>query len=374
MIVLVGFTLFALLVITLTMIANVLIFPRLKTAHSDTMPHVSILIPARNESAIIAHTLNALLNQTYPHYDITILDDHSEDDTASIAEAIAHQNERLRVIIGQPLPTGWMGKSWACHQLAQQATGDVLIFTDADVYWQPEALASLIAQMQTTQADLLSIWPTQTTLTWAERLTVPLIAMVILGYLPLVMVHRSPFAIFGAANGQCMAWQRSAYMRIGGHKAVANNVLEDVTLARLVKQAGLRLRMSDGNQFIGCRMYDGWPAVRDGFAKNILAGYGSAFALALATVFHITVFLSPYIWLLWAQWRPYALLAIALGMGLRALSAAFTHQRVLDSLLMPVSVLLMTRIALQAFWWHFTGGPRWKGRLIQQSTQGAHHG
>ena len=132
--------------------------------------------------------------------------------------------------------------------------------------------------------------------------------------------------------------------------------------------------MADGNGLVTCRMYDSWPAVRDGFAKNILAGYGSAVALVLATIFHWAVFLLPYVWLFDANLRLYGLLAIGLAFGIRALSAAATHQRIRDSLLMPVSVLLMTRISVQALRWHVSGGPRWKGRVIQQQTGSAHHG
>ena len=368
------FVLVALCIIALTTISNVLLFKRLRHKAPTQAPHVHVLIPARNEAAVISQTISALLQQTYPNYSVTLLDDHSEDGTADIAQKASKGDARLRIIKGADLPAGWMGKSWACHQLAQQAEGDFLLFTDADVHWQPQGLAAVMGMMQQTEADLLSVWPTQQTVTWGERLTVPLIAMVIMGYLLIVMTHYAPLAIFGAANGQCMLWRRSAYDKIGGHEAVANNVLDDVSQARLVKQADLRLRMADGNGLVQCRMYDSWPAVRDGFAKNILAGYGSAAALVLATIFHWVVFLLPYVWLFDVNLRLYGLLAIAMAFGIRALSAAATHQRIRDSLLMPVSVLLMTRISVQALRWNVSGGPRWKGRVIQQQTGNAHHG
>lgn len=368
------FVLVALCIIALTTISNVQLFKRLRPETPAKTPHVQVLIPARNEAAVIGQMITALLQQTYPNYSVTLLDDHSEDGTADIAHKAAKGDARLTIIKGSDLLAGWMGKSWACHQLAQQAEGDFLLFTDADVHWQPQGLAAVMGMMQQTGADLLSVWPTQQTVTWGERLTVPLIAMVIMGYLPIVMTHYARLAIFGAANGQCMLWRRSAYDKIGGHEAVANNVLDDVSQARLVKQAGLRLRMADGNGLVQCRMYDSWPAVRDGFAKNILAGYGSATALVLATIFHWIVFLLPYVWLLDDALRPYGLLAIGLAFGIRALSAAATQQRIMDSLLMPVSVLLLTRISVQAIWWHVNGGPRWKGRVIQQQVGNAPHG
>jgi len=361
------FVLSALLVVALTSILNALVFPRIRPALPSEQASVSILIPARNEADVIGKTVSTLLSQTHRNFELIILDDNSEDGTGDVACAAGAGDPRLRVIHGKTLPPNWAGKSWACHQLSQEASHALLLFTDADVHWHPDALSGLLAMRNHTNADLLTVWPTQKTQTWAERLVVPLMGFAILGYLPVVMTHHSPFTIFAAANGQCMLWHRNAYERVGGHGRVANSVLDDVTLARAAKRAGLRLRMADGNTHVSCRMYTGWPQVRDGFAKNILAGYGSAAALLVATVFHLLVFIVPWIWLLIPGWQIWGLAAIALGILIRALTAAVTQQRILDSLLLPISVLLMTRIAIQAMIWHYTGGPRWKGRVIDPS-------
>jgi chlorobactene glucosyltransferase len=341
---------------------------RLTVQQPSARPFVSILIPARNEAAVIGQTVAALTQQTYPHFELLILDDQSTDGTSSIARAAGDQ--RTRILTGRPLPSGWAGKNWACWQLAQEARGELLLFTDADTRWQPDALAALLSHQQTTNADLLTAWPTQITHTWAERLIVPLMSFVIMAYLPIVMTHHGPFVIFGAANGQCMLWRRAAYQRVGGHRAVAPSVLDDVNLARAVKRHGLRLRMADANGLIACRMYDSWRAVRDGFAKNILAGYGSSvLLLLLGALLHFGLYLLPWGLLLSPEWRAWGLAMIALGISARALSAAYSRQRVLDALLLPVSVLLMQRIALHALYWHFTGGPRWKGRTLPQTKE-----
>ena len=239
--------------------------------------------------------------------------------------------------------------------------------------WQRGSLNALIAEFLRTRADLLTIWPTQITGSWPERLTVPLISLVVLGYLPIWAVHHIPVSIFGAANGQCMAWRRDAYFRMGGHEAVRQTVLEDVTLARRVKSLGLRLRMADGGGLIVCRMYSDWPSVRRGFAKNILAGFGGVFPLLASALFHWLLFLFPLGLLIFALlpqsgYSPYTLDAALLllhGVIIRAVSAAWTGQRIADALLMPVSVLLMTVITGQALLWHFKfGGPQWKGRIV----------
>lgn len=359
-------------------IVNALTFPKLTaslklpSSRSTPWPAVSILIPARNEAAIISQTVTRLLAQTYPNFELIVLDDHSQDATAEIARTAGCGDSRLRVIASQPLPADWLGKNWACHQLAQQAAGEWLIFVDADGIWEPAALTSMVTAIEQTRADVLTVWPTQHSQSWAERLVVSLLALAIIGYLPLLLVHHTPWPALAAANGQCLAFRRAAYRLIGGHAAVRREVLEDVVLARRVKAHRLRLRMVDGNRLIGCRMYQNWAGVRDGFAKNILAGYGNhPLLLILATLFHLLIFVMPWVWLAWGWWGgvPYwpawPLLLVGLGVGLRALTAAVTHQRVTDAALLPLSVLLMTRIAGQSIWWRWRfGGPYWKGRTL----------
>ncbi len=361
------FVAIALVMIGLITLSNVLIFPRLQE-HSvqslSSLPRVTVMIPARNEARVIANTITRMLAQDYPNFSVILLDDNSDDGTATIARQSSQGDTRLSIMNGQPLPDGWMGKNWACHQMAQRAQGEILVFTDADTRWEPSALRAIIADSTAKHADLYSIWPTQETHTWAERLCVPLMAMVVVGYLPIIGTHYVPLGAFGAANGQCMVWRKRAYDKIGGHKAVHDNVLEDVTMAKMVKAQGLRLRMSDGAGLVNCRMYTDWQAVRDGYAKNILAGYGSAPALMAGTVFHWSIFLFPFVLLLTGE-PLIALLLILLGIIIRALTAVFTRQRAIDAILMPLSVLLMTRITMQALYWHYRfGGPLWKGRRV----------
>ncbi len=347
-------------------------FPKLRPSAAPARQRVSFLVPARNEAAVIGQTVCALLSQATIDLEVLILDDHSTDGTGALAQIAANGDPRLRVLPGSDLPPGWLGKNWACQQLAQAAQGEILIFTDADVRWSPVALGALLAEMERTHADLLTIWPTQTTLSWGERLVVPLMAMVVHAYLPILFVHHSPLALFAAANGQSIAFRRAAYAAVGGHEAVRANVLEDVTLARLAKARGLRLRMAEGNHLIGCRMYRSWGEVRDGYAKNILKGYGSAAGLIASTLFHWVVFLGPWIALIagavgmavpgWPWWP----LGLALwGIALRGLTAIHSQQRAADAIFLPISVMLMTRIAFQSLWWQWRyGGPVWKGRIV----------
>lgn len=380
-----GFVSIALVVMGITAVSNFFLFPRLRLRPlPDNPPLVSLLIPARNEAAVIAGAVSRLLAQTYPNFELILLDDNSQDGTAELAQEAAGDDPRFRLMRGRPLPDGWLGKNWACRQLSEAARGEILIFSDADVIWRPDALAAVVGNQfsvisdqysvisdrypvgQQPDIDLLTVWPTQQTETWPERLVVPTMALAILAYLPVLPVHYTSWPIFAAANGQCMVFRREAYRAVGGHAAARGEIVEDVALARRIKAAGRRLRMVDGNRLIGCRMYGGWQEVRDGFAKNILAGYGNSVPFLLAsTVFHWLVFVFPWIWLA-VTGSLWALALAAGGVILRGATAVFTRQRARDAFFMPLTVLLMTRIAAQSIWQHYRGGPTWKGRVLKR--------
>jgi chlorobactene glucosyltransferase len=382
-----------LFIFALIAILNAFTFPRLTSVfplrHRQSvyesvspLPPLSILIPMRDESAIIAETVRSLLAQDYPNLEILILDDNSTDNSAEIARAAAESprsraerdgDPRLRVIAGKPLPPGWTGKAWACHQLSEQATGEYLLFTDADVRWEAGAVSALMAEARRTNADLLTVWPTQITITWSERLVVPLMAFSILAYLPVLAVHYIPWPVFAAANGQCLLFRRAAYQQIGRHAAIKHQIVDDMAFAYAIKRHRLCLRMADANDLIQTRMYRNWPQVRDGFAKNILAGHGNSVAFLLfSTVFHCWLFILPWFQLASSLLTRHSLLItdycllITASLLTRALTAATSRQRVIDSLFMPVSVFLMTIIAFRSIRWRYTGGPQWKGRIITQ--------
>jgi chlorobactene glucosyltransferase len=377
------FALSVLVVIALVSVLNTLTFPRLgsrKALPTGRSPKVSVLVPARDEAGVIGRTVAAILAQDYPgELELIVLDDNSSDGTAQVALQAAGGDPRLRLVGGAALPPGWAGKNWACHQLAGQAAGELLVFTDADVRWAPGALNAVIRWMDRSRADCFTVWPTQQAVTWSERLVVPMMTFAVLAYLPELCVRFVPWPVFAAANGQFIAFRRAAYERIGGHAAVRASVVEDVSLAWQVKRRGLRLVMSLGDGLISGRMYQSWAQVRRGFAKNILAGHGGSPAFLLfSAVFHWVLFLLPWVALLLQTLKvsetfrvlngvsPEVFLAmIALGIGIRLLTAAATRHRLLDALFLPVSVLLMTVIAAQSLWWHYRyGGPQWKGRRI----------
>jgi chlorobactene glucosyltransferase len=365
-----------LLLVAMWLIAlhNAQAFPRLTSANPPlhALPAVTILVPARNESANIGRVVTDILAQDVDDLHLFVLDDQSDDDTSELACAAAKGDPRFRLLEGDPLPPGWLGKSWACEQLARHATTELMLFSDADVRWRPGALRALLAHAVTTDADLTSVWPTQETVTWSERLVVPMMAFILLAYLPVRWAHSPLMVEAAAANGQVLLFRRRAYQAIGGHRSVAGNVLDDVGLALAIKRAQLRLRMVDGAGLVTCRMYHSCPEVVAGYGKNVVAGHGDSVLLLLTSMLvHLLLFVMPVIWLLvalthgaWGQ-AMWAAALVALGTGLRALTAAGAGLRVRDAWWLPISILFFCAIGLYAVWDRVVhGGPKWKGRRI----------
>ncbi len=351
---------------------NAVTFPRLRNTAPEAFPTVSILIPARNEERTIADTINRILLQNYPDFEVILLDDGSTDNTVVKAQSAARSDERFRVVSGEPLPERWLGKPWACEQLGRHARGDVLVFTDADVIWYPHTLSSIIALRERYAADMLTVWPTQITETWSERLCVPLLALTIIGYLPELCVRYIKHPGCAAAVGQLIVFDRSVYQAIGRHESVRQQLVEDIGLGRRTKACGYRLVEADGAGNIACHMYRGWREVRNGFARTILAGYGgNPWLLVLGWIFHWIVFLVPWFWFAWGfyfdggtMWPTMPVILASAGVLLRAITAAVTRQRIRDAVLMPISVVLMSIIAARSLWWHARGGAPYKGRTV----------
>lgn len=364
---------------------NLTTFPRLRDfACSEPNPasvrSVSVLVPARNEAARISQSVQSLLAQHCVDFELIVLDDNSCDGTCEVATRAGAGDPRFSCVRGAPLPAGWVGKSWACHQLAAMARHDLLLFTDADVTWNDGALAAVVNAYEAKQPGLLTVWPTQRTVSWCERLAVPLMAFAILAYLPEQLVHATPYPAAAAANGQCMVFDRNNYSAVGGHRSVKNTVLEDVVLARSMKRSGKSVWMFDAGGLLLCRMYCGCSEVYYGYAKNILSGHGMSIAALVASAgFHTVVFVLPFIWFIAGVFVPVLgwpfvpLVLYLLGVGVRAITAYISRQRLADSLLMPLSSAFMASIAAYAIYLQVRyGGPLWKGRRVRMARANRH--
>lgn len=341
------------------LLVNTATFPVLSAAKPVRRRRVSLLIPARNEAETLAETLPGILAQGAA--EVVVLDDNSTDETLALLERFAAEHPQLRVIQGKPLPKGWGGKNWACHQLAGAASGELVVFTDADVFWERGALDALLAFAERNDAVYASVWPRQRTKTLFERLTVPLIDLVLLGLLPYPAVRRTRDAAFSAGNGQCMLWTRSAYLQVGGHHAFKAEVLEDVRMGQRAKGKGLKVALALGGELLSTRMYRSAQEAVEGFSKNIVAAHGGRVQLLVSLLFNTLAYTLS--WVL-ALWNPLWLVPAALGTFQRALTCYKTHRSPLEAFLQPFAALPLWWIGLRAL----SGRSyTWKGRVYRDT-------
>jgi len=245
---------------------------------------VSVLIPARDEAASIEKTCRAILASEGVALELVVLDDDSQDDTAAIVERLAAEDPRVRLVAGRPLPSGWCGKQHACSQLAEAAEHTLLLFLDADVTLQPDAIRRTIGFLQTAAVPLVSGFPRQLTGTPVEWLLLPLIQYVLLGFLPLGMSRRSGTPSLAAGCGQLFLTERAAYERAGGHAAIRESLHDGIKLPRAYRRAGLATDVFDAADIAECRMYTRGVDVLSGLSKNATEGMATPQAVMPATV------------------------------------------------------------------------------------------
>ncbi|MGD0467182.1 MAG: glycosyltransferase family 2 protein [Terriglobales bacterium] len=245
-----------------------------------SIPEVSIIVPARNEQASLGDCLKSLTAQTGVSYEIIVVDDGSADRTRQVAQTFAG----VRVISPAPLRANWTGKSNALVAGAKEAHAKWLLFTDADTVHLPGSLARALAEANNERVELLSYSPEQVVVTFAERAVMPVIFAELAAQYPPYKVREQNSGIV-AANGQYILVRRAAYDAVGGHAAVATEILEDVALARLFRNAGQRVHFRYGGDAVRTRMYRNWSQLREGWAKNLALLFPQPERLALQSLF-----------------------------------------------------------------------------------------
>ena len=248
------------------------------TRTSPIVPQVSEIIPARNEDASLGECLESLVSQSGVDFEIIVVDDHSTDRTREIARSFA----KVRVIEARPLPEGWTGKNNAVASGAREARGQWLLFTDADTVHSAGSLARAVAEANQNKADVLSYSPEQITVGFWEMAVLPVVFAELARQYPPSKVS-DPNSPEAAANGQYILIRRETYDAIGGHGAVASEILEDVALARRVKASGYKLRFRY-SESVRTRMYRSFAQLREGWTKNLALLFPSPGWLAMRTI------------------------------------------------------------------------------------------
>ncbi len=354
--------------------ANLVLFRRLPAAAAATgrPAAVSILVPARDEAAGIRACVEAALASEGVELEVIVLDDHSRDGTAGVVRELAARDPRLRLEAAPPLPSGWCGKQHACHVLAARASHDLLLFIDADVHLSPDAAARAAAFVDHTGAALVSGFPRQETASLLETMLIPLIHVILLGYLPVYVMRRRPTdPAFAAGCGQFMLARRDAYGRVGGHGAIRASLHDGITLPRAFRARGFATDIFDATDTAACRMYHGNRACWRGLGKNATEGMASPRAIGLWTALllggHV---LPPVILGILVTTGPHVTTAAALAgaatagvLTMRLAAAARFRQRVPGALLHPLAVLVLVTLQWDALLRRLAGRPAtWKGR------------
>jgi len=291
------FLLFALLLLAANMIQN---FKRMDRRHSlpghEARPLVSVLVPARNEEQNIEACLRSLLGSEYHPIEIIVLDDHSEDRTYEIVRRICTGNPNLRVIRGEELPPRWNGKNWACHQLAQAAKGEWFLFTDADTRHNPGSISTALATALENRSDFVTALPGLINKTWAEKIILPVIHFAFAVLMPYLLADYSGKSRAAVGIGPFMFIRRKHYFACGGFESVKADILDDMALARRVKQCGGGISVIDGSSLVNVRFYTGFRQIWKGFSKNTFQAIGgSPYVLLFLSLACYFLFVYPYI-------------------------------------------------------------------------------
>ncbi len=356
---------------TLMVVRNLPLFQLAAPAANGGEPPVSVLIPARNEQAVIAQAIERVLLNRQMQFEVVVLDDHSTDRTAHIVAELASRDARVRLIQAAELPSDWNGKQYACWQLAQVAQNDRLLFIDADVRLAEDALSRISAEFERAECALLSGFPRQVTVSLAERLLIPMMHFVLLGYLPLDRMRASTQPEFGAGCGQMFFTDKTYYFKAGGHAAIKQSRHDGLQLPRSYRRIGLKTDLFDASDIASVRMYTGWSSVLLGLQKNASEGLANSKLIWIFSLLLLGSGVFPLLTLAHAvfygwPWGGIGLLCVAslLSFVPRALLSARWQQSWLGVFLHPLAVTIFMAVQWIDYLRQIAGWRQipWKGR------------
>lgn len=332
-------------------------------------PTVCVVIPARNEVGTIANCLASVLAQDYPALEVRVVDDRSEDGTRDVAMRIAESDPRVHVLCNDSLPRGWLGKSHALWRATRAVTSDWILFLDADCTLGPTAVRVAIDEAIRRDAGLLTLWPRNRAGGFWEHVLIPLCAGIIALWYGSDRVN-APDSKRAFANGQFLLIRRDEYERIGGHRSVRRAIIEDIPLGEHAKRAGVRCFVASGRELLDVRMYAGYSAIRDGWARIYVGALRSSLRIAvslawlalgslLPVVAAFVLFLPGASSLVLTQVGPLTIATLRGCCGLHLALLLIVSYRFWGFgacrrsylILYPLSVILVMGILWRAWWW-----------------------
>ncbi|MCV0431619.1 glycosyltransferase [Nitrosopumilus sp.] len=216
---------------------------------SKINPKVSIILPARNEEEFIEKCLDSLVNQDYKNYEIIVIDDSSEDNTGKIISKYAEKYDKVIAVTARPKPEGWMGKNWACMEGYNKATGELLLFTDADTKHAKNVITLAVSHLNSFSLDALSAIPKMLTFDFWTNITLPMISTFLHTRFSALNVN-NPSKKTGYFFGSFFILKKTIYQEIGMHEGVKHEIIEDGALGKKVKESGYKMKMVRGEHLI----------------------------------------------------------------------------------------------------------------------------
>jgi glycosyltransferase involved in cell wall biosynthesis len=336
--------------------------PKLTVSPKHYTDLVSILIPVRNEEGNIEILLESIKIQEYKNFEVILLDDSSTDKTFAVCEDFCKRDSRFTNIRGSELEKGWMGKNFACHQLAQKANGKYLMFLDADETIKNGLINHSIHRMVIGKLALLSLFANQITISMGEKLVVPLMHFLLLNLLPLRLVKLSANPSFSAASGQFMLFDAKIYKQQLWHQQVKNKVVEDIEIMKKVKEKGFVGESLLANKFLYCRMYKSFTDGLNGFSKNLLAGYNGSIIGLLIFMFFILAGFPLILFFLNVQ---LALIALTLIILTRVMVSMLANQSMINNIILHCAqIFTLLLLTILTIYKSITKTQVWKGRAI----------
>ena len=342
---------------------NLVLVPRLKRgAAPQAEPLVSIIIPARDEARVIERTVRALLASTYRNLELIVVDDRSTDGTGAIVHAIA--DRRLTVIDGEEPAAAWLGKPWALHQGSLRARGELLLFVDADIVYEPDAVAAAVAYVERSGRAMITLLPDIRMCGFWEHVAMPNLAFAVFTIMPTWLGNRSRLPIGAVGGGTGNLVRRDVYDEAGGHEALKDAVVDDIALARLIRRRGRSTEAVRADGLVSVRVYHGLREIVQGFTKNAFTAFGRNYA----AVFFVLAFvgagnLLPFV--LAPTGEPFSIASVALITLIRVILFAVLGYPLLAAIFLhPLMILVWGWIVLRSMW--ITGVRRrlaWRGRV-----------
>lgn len=322
---------------------------------------VSVIVPVRNEASNIHDLVACLKAQNHlQRAEFIFLDDNSEDETLNLLQQELVGLENFSVIKGAPLPLGWIGKTWALHQLLEASSGEIIVSIDADVRLTPDAISRSVTSLKNLGLDFVSPYPRQLTQSLAERLIQPLLQWSWMATLPLSLAKKSSRPSMAVANGQFFVVRKNALLLAGGYESVKSDVLDDMFLARNLIKSGSHGGVINGASIATCHMYSSWSQIESGYGKSLNRAFGSGLGSLTTILFLFITGVAPLVVALTGSlWGWIAYLFVV---ATRVLSALRSKGRLFDSLAHPISSIVL--IYLIVYSWVMRGTIEWKGRTV----------